>query len=324
MHSLLTIAKKEVQDAIRSKQVLALIAFLSLSILISVWVASAAFSVKMNEYNLYLSALTPDLQAKAIARPQLFPLTLIRSGIEYIEIIGALFAFIIGFTTVSRERSRGTGLLLLSRPIKKSQILLAKALGLFIIWSAVLTTIYLTSVAAIIGIGHGRLLGIDYLRMAIVLFAADIYLLFWSFFAVAITARMKDYSAAILVGITSWLMVVLVVPQIGDTMDPDNQIPGGLFGSLGIIKSTETSILSHFHTFDVIRNGLEVTSITKLFERVAFAFLGIKDKYNQLPITTVAKALSSSLVAILILTSLIGIITVVISRNEKTLGRKSS
>lgn len=323
MRKLLIVTKKEVQDAIRSKQALALIAFLSLSILISVWVASASFSIKMDEYNLYLAALTPDMQSQALARPQLFPLTLIRSGIEYIEILGALFAFIIGFTSVSRERSRGTSLLLLSRPIKKSEILLAKSLGLFVIWTAVLATIYLTSIAAIIGIGHGRLLGIDYVRLGIVFVFADVYLLFWSFFAVAVTARLKQFSSAILVGITAWLMVVLVIPQIGDTMDPDNQVPGGLFGSLGIVKATETSILAHFHSFDVIRNGLEVTSITKLFERVAFAFLGIKDKYNQLPISSVAKALESSLIAVILLTVLIGISTVLISRNEETLRRRS-
>lgn len=322
MRRLSIIAKKEVKDAIRSKQALALILFLSLSILISVWVASTAFSVKMDEYNLYLAALTPNMQA--LARPQLFPLTLIRSGIEYLEIIGALFAFIIGFASVSRERSRGTSLLLLSRPIRKSKILLAKVLGLFVIWTAVLTTIYLTSVTAIIGIGHGRLLATDYIRLTIVFFIADIYLLFWSFLAVAMTARLKQFSSAILVGITSWLMVVLVIPQIGDTMDPDNQVPGGLFGSLGIVKSTEISILAHFHSFDVIRNGLEVTSITKLFERVAFAFLGIKDKYNQLPIATVAKAFQSSLIAVIFFTVVIGIITVVISRSEETLRRRSS
>lgn len=323
MHRLLIITKKEVQDAIRSKQALALIAFLSLSILISVWVASTSFSIKMNEYNVYLAALTPDMQAQALARPQLFPLTLIRSGIEYIEILGALFAFIIGFTSISRERSRGTSLCLLSRPIKKSEILLGKTLGLFVIWTAVLATIYLTSITAIIGIGHGRLQVIDFVRLGIVFLFADIYLLFWSLFAVAVTARLKQFSSAILVGITSWLMVVLVIPQIGDTMDPDNQVPGGLFGSLGIVKATETSILAHFHSFDVIRNGLEVTSITKLFERIAFAFLGIKDKYNQLPISSVAKELESSLIAVILLTVLIGISTVLISRNEETLRRRN-
>jgi len=322
MSKLLVIAGKEIKDAIRSKQVLLLIAFLSFAIFISVWVASASFSIKMNDYNNYLSALSPAMKSQALSRPQLFPLTMLRSGMEYLEILGALFAFIIGFTSISRERSRGTSLLLLSRPVSKKEILLGKIGGLFAIWTAVLLIIYVISIISIIGIGHGRLNGIDYWRLGLAFLLANVYLLFWTIFAVAITSRMKKFASAILVGITSWLVVVLVIPQIGDTMDPDNQVPGGLFASLGIIKSNELRILSHFHTFDVLRNGLEVSSITKLFERTAFGFLGIKDKFNQMPISFVAKALGSSIIAMLVLTILMGIITVVISKNESTLERK--
>lgn len=324
MTSAYIIAKKEVRDALRSKQILLLVSFLCVAILVSVWVGAAAFGLKMNEYNTYLAALSPELRAQALTRPQLFPLTLLRSGIEYLEIVGALFAFIIGLTSISRERSRGTSLLLLSRPIRKGEIIFGKILGLATVWAAVLASVLVTTVGAILLIGHGQLHLIDYLRVLIALLGAGIYLLFWTILAVAMTARLQEFSAAILVGITSWLMVVLVLPQIGDTMDPDNQIPGGLFGSLGIIKSNEISILSHFHSFDVIRNGIEVTSITKLFERVAFAFLGIKDKYNQLPLFNVARALGSSIIAILILTLVIGFIALMISRNDQTLRRRNS
>lgn len=324
MTNLFVIARKELRDALRSKQILLLVTFLCVAILVSVWVAASAFAVKMNDYNTYLAALSPQLKAQALARPQLFPLTLLKSGIEYLEMIGALFAFIIGFTSVSRERSRGTSLLLLSRPIRKQDIIFGKILGLSIIWAGVLASVFITSLGAILLIGHGQLHLIDYLRLLIAFFAAGVYLLFWTIFAVAITSRMREFSSAILVGITSWLIVVLILPQIGDTMDPDNQIPGGLFGSLGIIKSNEISILSHFHSFDVIRNGIEVTSITKLFERVAFAFLGVKDKYNQLSLASVATALGTSIIAILVLTFAIGFVTLMISNNEQTLRRRSS
>lgn len=324
MFNLGVIAKKEIKDAIKNRQVVLLVAFLSLAIFVSVWVASASFSIKMNDYNNYLAALSPAMKSQALSRPKLFPLTMLRSGMEYLEILGALFAFIIGFTSISRERSRGTSLLLLSRPVSKRNILFGKVIGLFAVWTTVLATIYVISVISILAIGHGRLTSLDFMRLSFAFIAADIYLLFWTIFAVAITARLKKFSSAILVGITSWLVVVLVIPQIGDTMDPDNQIPGGLFGSLGIVKSNELRILSHFHTFDVLRNGLEVSSITKLFERTAFAFLGIKDKFNQMPISYVAKALGSSIIAILVLTALMGIVTVMISKNDSTLERKKS
>ena len=324
MYKLLVVAKKEILDAVKSRQLLLLVFFLATAILISVWVASASFGIKMNDYNAYLAALNPQQRLQALARPQLFPLTLLRSGIEYLEILGALFAFIIGFTSISRERSSGTILLLQSRPVTKWQIIFGKILGIFAIWTFVLITIYATSVTAILLIGHGQVTLVDHFRLIIAFMGADVYLLFWSIFAIVITSRMKKFSSAILVGITSWLIVVLVIPQIGDTMDPDNQVPGGLFASLGIIKANETTILAHFHTFDVLRNGLEVTSITKLFERVAFAFLGIKDKYNQAPLATVASALGTSIAAILILTLIAGIITMMISKNEETLKRRSS
>ena len=78
--------------------------------------------------------------------------------------------------------------------------------------------------------------------------------------------------------------MVLILPQIGDTMDPNNQVPGGLFNSLQISKKNELAVLANFAGFDKVRNGIEVSSITKHYERSTFAYLGIKDKFNQKPI----------------------------------------
>jgi len=84
--------------------------------------------------------------------------------------------------------------------------------------------------------------------------------------------------------VTTTLAMLLIIPQIGETMDPDNQVPGGLFATLQIQKPDELKVLANFAAFDGIRNGLEVSSITKHFERRSFAFLGIKDKYNLQPL----------------------------------------
>ena len=37
-----------------------------------------------------------------------------------------------------------------------------------------------------------------------------------------------------MVALGIWLVVVLILPQIGDTLDADNQLPGGLFAALGL------------------------------------------------------------------------------------------
>lgn len=86
-----------------------------------------------------------------------------------------------------------------------------------------------------------------------------------------------------------WLLFVLIIPQIGDTMDPDNQVPGGLFAALGIPKAQEHAVLAHFSAYDTLRNGLEMTSVTKHFERLSFALLGIKSTYQPISFLYLAR-----------------------------------
>jgi ABC-2 type transport system permease protein len=137
---------------------------------------------------------------------------------------------------------------------------------------------------AILVIGNAPLQGIDLVRILIAAVVAWVYLVFWSSLAIGITALSPRLSTGLIVSIVVWLAFVLIIPQIGDTMDPDNQVPGGLFATLQIQKPDELKVLANFAAFDGIRNGLEISSITKHFERLSFAFLGIKDKYNQLPL----------------------------------------
>ena len=77
-----------------------------------------------------------------------------------------------------------------------------------------------------------------------------------------------------------WLIVVLVLPQIGDTMDADNQIPGGLFKALGLGHDGEVQILTHFTTYERIRTWTEEASLAKHFERFSFAMTDVKERYR--------------------------------------------
>ena len=66
-------------------------------------------------------------------------------------------------------------------------------------------------------------------------------------------------------------------------MDPDNQVPGGLFATLQIQKPDELKVLANSRpstaSATVWRSPRSPST-----ERLSFAFLGIKDKYNQLPL----------------------------------------
>jgi ABC-type transport system involved in multi-copper enzyme maturation permease subunit len=287
MSSIRVIAGKELLDLRRNRLLAVLVGFLAVATLISVGVAAASFRAQLDAYNLYAQQLAASGNTTAPAEPQLFPLQLLRGGVEYLEILGALFAIVLGYGTVAKEKYRGTLQLLLSRPVGRFAIPAGKVLALTVVWFVVVAALTMMTTVAILVIGNAPLQPIDFVRILIAAVVAWLYLVFWSSLAVGITALSPRLSTGLIVAIVVWLAFVLVVPQIGDTMDPDNQVPGGLFATLQIQKPDELKVLANFAAFDGIRNGLEVSSITKHFERLSFAFLGIKDKYNQQPLGVV-------------------------------------
>ena len=90
---------------------------------------------------------------------------------------------------------------------------------------------------------------------------------------------MDDTRSALMLTIILWLVLAFVLPQIGDTMDLDNQIPGGFFASLGLDKAGEQAALAHFRWYETVRDGVEELSPTKHYERISFALLGIKQEF---------------------------------------------
>ena len=53
-----------------------------------------------------------------------------------------------------------------------------------------------------------------------------------------------------------------------------------MFKQLNISKPDQKQIMTRFATFETVRNGIEVASVTKHYERFTFAVLGIKDTYT--------------------------------------------
>ena len=292
MNSVATIAQMELRDMVRARFSPIVLGFLLLTMLSSIVIASLSFGVKMDEFIAYSQALVASGNQVDAATPQLFPLQLMRGGIEYLEVLGALFAIVIGYASVAKEKQRGTLNLLYSRPIGRFALWGGKTVALSLFWMVFTLVTFTLSLAAVVIVGHGHLAGIDLVRVLLAVCATWAYLMFWTGLAMGITASSSNLNFALVISLALWLLVVLVIPQIGDTMDPDNQVPGGLFNSLQIAKADENAVLENFASYNNARDGLEVSSVTKHFERFVFGFLGIKDKYNQLPIADVWSALS--------------------------------
>lgn len=280
MSNMIVICKKELRDFWRNRFFVVLFCFLVAIMVISVAVSSADFRSKIDDYNLYITTLKAAGNS-VLPQPQLFPLQLLRGSIEYLELVGALFAIIIGYGMIAKEKQRGTLELLFSRPLGKYSLASGKVLALATMWLVTVAGIFVVIVGSLLLIGNAPLHSVDFIRLVIVAGLSWVYLLFWSCLAMGLTSISKKLNTALVIGLVIWLVVVLIMPQIGDTMDPDNQVPGGLFKSLQIDKAHEQAVITHFAGYETTRNYVEVTSITKQYERPVFGYLGINDTYNQ-------------------------------------------
>ena len=287
---------KELRDALRSRLVLLLIAGLATISIVSVVVAAAAFHGKVVDYQHYVDAMTKAGMAANVTAPQLFPLQLLRGPVEYLEIVGSIVAIVIGYGLAAKEKNRGTLRLIFSRPVSATSMTLGKLLSAAVIWAVVVAVLGLVMAASIRIVGGAALTSVELGKLAIALLLSWIYLFMWSAFSYGLAGRAKQLSTALVIGLIVWLGFVLIVPQIGDTMDPDNQVPGGLFRSLQVAKPEELAVMAHFSGYETTRNFIEETSISKHFERAGFAYLGIKDKYNQQPLGLITRDMWANVV----------------------------
>ena len=124
----------------------------------------------------------------------------------------------------------------------------------------------------------------DLPRLALTWMAAWLYTACFFLVGFILTLTLRKTATALLLAFAVWLTLVLVAPQIGDTLDPDNQVAGGVFKSLGIAKPDQVEIMKQFSTYETLRDGIEQASVTKHFERFTFAVLGIKDTYTGVPL----------------------------------------
>jgi len=284
MTNSLIIAQKELLDLRRNKFLIAVLSFVLIAVVISVVVSATQYGVKLDAYNMYVQSLKSAGNSTVPPSPQLYPLQLLRGSIEYMEILGALFAIVMGYGIVAKEKQRATIQLLFSRPIGRFAVPAGKLIAIAVAWFVAVTIIFLSVTLCVAFVGNASFNAIDYQRLVIAAFTTWLYLIMWSALALGLASCTTRLGTALIIALVIWLTVVLIIPQIGDTMDPDNQVPGGLFKSLSIAKPDELAVLAQFSGFDTARNGLEVSSVTKHFERFTFAFLGIKDKFNQQPL----------------------------------------
>lgn len=282
------IVRKDLVEAKRDRFFTLLISFLSIAAFISLTSGSIALATDISTYNAAKATLLAlGKSLNAIAAPEFYPLKLLRGAVEQIEIIGAILGILIGFRTAMSERGHQTLSIVLVRPVNNITLMAGKtiagitliALSLLIVFSVLTATLaYFAAIA---------MTADDLWRICIVWVLSVTYISTFFVVAMWLTLSFKTPSTALLVSFVLWLMLVLVAPQVGDTLDPDNQVAGGVFKQLHIPKAEQERIKLGYASYETVRNGIETASITKHFERASFAILGIKDTYTNMSIAPI-------------------------------------
>ncbi|MHB1390085.1 MAG: ABC transporter permease subunit [Thermoleophilia bacterium] len=279
------IARKEYGDAVRNRIFLVFLFFLIFLIGTSIVVSAYDFQGKVSAYETAVRDLQQSGQSVGtMSAPKFFPLQLLRGSIEYLQIIAAMLAMVLGYLSIAREKGNGTLQLLLTRPVKRSALFLGKLLGNSLLLASVTGALFVGIYLTLALIGKTWLANTELLKLTIAFVFPLLYLVTFFCIATIITLLCRTSTNALIICFVVWIMFVLIVPQIGDTLDPDNQIPGGLFNSVHMAKPDQLTVLSGFTTYETIRNDVEQVSLTKHLERLDFALLGIKDMYNEKPI----------------------------------------
>lgn len=305
MSNTFLIAKKEFNDAIKSRLFLVIFLILIFLSATSIIVSSVLFQGKVIDYQNTMQAMKASGQILQISPPQFSPLKLLRGFIDYLEIIGAILGIVLGFYSISKEKNKKIMQLLLSRPIKKSQIISGKILGNLLLITLTVISVGVISVLSLILIGHASISGTEFMKFGIVMLLSIFYILMFFCLSSALSMKMKTIHHALVICFAIWLVFVLILPQIGDTMDPDNQVPGGFFHGMNFNKTMEYQIMGHFGTYETVRNDIEIMSVTKHYERASFGMLGIKDQYNNLPIPDIFSQLWTNFLVVMIFLILI-------------------
>lgn len=278
--SAVTLARKEVRDASKSKLFLIILVMLVVLVIVSVVLGASQVRVNVDSYHQSIALLQSIGKKNFPAAPSLNPLGASKIYTEYIGMLGALLGIVLGNATIRKEREAGTMRLILTRQTSRGALVNGKTLGNLSLLLAISALFYMFSSVAVPVIGHWALTSDENFRLVFFCLIGFLYMTFFYLLSMMLAIVYENYEKALLLTVTIWLILAFVLPQIGDTMDMDNQIKGGFFASMGMTRDQEKQVLSQFGFYEWLRNSFEELSPLKHFERAGFALLNVKPGFE--------------------------------------------
>lgn len=277
---IIDIAKKEIIDAFKNKLLLIIIAILLTLTMVSIVLGSLQVRIDMATYQTSIDFLKSLGKTDLPAMPNLNPMSASKGFVNYLGMVGALLAIVLGNTAISKERKNGTLRLILSRGVFRDTFLNGKLVGNLVILAVITLATTIITLLSLLVIAGVTLTPDEWLRLGLFFIMSFLYLTFFMVLSMGVAIISAKGSRALLITTIIWLVLAFVLPQIGDTMDMDNQLPGGFFVQMGMSRDQETQVLQQFKFYETLRDGIEELSPTKHYERISFALLNIKPGFD--------------------------------------------
>lgn len=280
MNATMKIARKEITDALRNKLFLITLGLLLLLAIVSIILGALQVRASMADYNNSIEFLKSMGKTEFPPKPNLNPLAASKGFVNYLGMIGALLAMILGNHAIVKEKRSGTLKLILSRPVYRDSLLNGKLLGNLGLLAVISLMVGMITYISLQFVGSVSLSGDEILRMVFFFIMSFLYMTVFLVLAAAISLMSRNGNKALLITIILWLAFAFVFPQIGDTMDMDNQLPGGFFAQMGMTRDQEHKVLENFKFYETLRDSIEEMSPTKHYERISFALLNVKPGFE--------------------------------------------
>lgn len=277
---IIEIAKKEIRDALRNKLFLSILVLLLVLIIVSIVLGSYQVKIAIDNYNSSISFLKSLGKAELPPMPNLNPISASKGFVNYIGMVGALLAIVLGNTAITKEHKNGTMRLILSRGVFRDTFLNGKLIGNLSILAFITVMMGIITFISLLAIGGAALTPNDVVRLLLFFGMSFLYMAFFTVLSMGIATVSTKGSRALLITVIIWLVLSFVFPQIGDTMDMDNQIPGGFFSSMGMTREQETQVMQQFKFYETVRDSIEEMSPTKHYERISYALLNVKPGFE--------------------------------------------
>ena len=231
MNAVIIMARKEFQTAFRNRLFITIaVLFLAMSIL-SVYIGSTTKRAEMRVYNEAVATLTAQGATSLPTQPEIHTLTILSNLTEYVSIVGAILAVVLGYNALIQEKEAGSLKLILSRPVYRDRLLTGKLVGNAAVIGALLGLVFVFNLILLVLVGGIWPTAGEVLRLLSFVGLAFFYMLIFLTLSMLLSIRMKSSATVFLVSLVVWMLVSFVIPQMAEAMMANSTVINSISGT---------------------------------------------------------------------------------------------